>query len=164
MRVRAWAVTAVLLGGVAPFISAAAARDAAGWEVYADPASGMRVEYPAFILSQHLGAPPAGRGVVLGAADGRAQFAAYALTMKPGDTPAEYLRRNLRIPEAALHYRRVTGRFFAVSGVRDQWIYYGRCNLTGGRPGAAHCIQLMYPKQDKVAWDALVTRVSLSLR
>ncbi len=164
MRARASAATAILLWGAAHFASAAAARDADGWETYADPASGIRVEYPAFIFSQNLGAPPAGRGVVLGSVDGRAQFAAYALTMKPGDTPAGYLRRNLRIPEAALHYRRVTGRFFAVSGIRDQWIYYGRCNLTGGGAGAAHCMQLMYPKQDKAAWDALVTRVSLSLR
>ncbi len=132
--------------------------------MYADSATGIRIEYPAWILSQNLGAPPAGRGVVLASPDRRVQFAVYALTTRPGDTPARYLRRNLRIPEAALHYRRVSGRFFAVSGIRDQYIYYGRCNLVRGSSGAAHCMQLMYPKRDKAAWDALVTRVSLSLR
>ncbi len=160
-RVSAAAIFFAIACQLAP---AALARDAADWAVYSDPDSGISVDYPAWIFSRNLGAPPKGRGVVLASADGRAQFAAYALAREPGDTPAAYLRRNLRIPEAALHYRRVAGRFFAVSGVHEGMIYYGRCNFSRRRDAAAHCVQLMYPKRDKAAWDALVTRVSLSLR
>jgi hypothetical protein len=40
-------------------------------------------------------------------------------------------------------------------------IYYSRCNFGGA---AIHCFDLAYPQAEKRAWDAIVTRISLSLR
>jgi hypothetical protein len=45
---------------------------------------------------------------------------------------------------------------------REGLIYYSRCNFS--RAGAMHCFDLVYPKEEERAWDAVVTRISLSLR
>jgi hypothetical protein len=39
-----------------------------------------------------------------------------------------------------------------------------RCNFSGGAPGVVHCFDLKYPQEEKGSWDAVVTRLSLSLR
>jgi hypothetical protein len=43
-------------------------------------------------------------------------------------------------------------------------ILYSRCNFSGGARGVIHCFDLKYPQEEKRAWDAVVTRISLSLR
>ena len=80
------------------------------------------------------------------------------------DTPASYLRNNLRVGQRALDYERVTRSFFAVSMERDGVIYYSRCNFSGASTTAIHCFDLVYPQEEKAAWDPVVTRISLSLR
>jgi hypothetical protein len=54
---------------------------------------------------------------------------------------------------------RITRSFFAISSERDGVILYSRCNFSGAARGAIHC-----PQQEKRSWDAVVTRISLSLR
>ena len=92
--------------------------------------------------------------------DGRAKFSAYALENEEGDTPRTYLRKFLKVNPSTIDYRRVTDRFFAVSGVRGGEVYYSRCNFYG----AMHCIYISYPQRELRAWDGIVTRISLSLR
>jgi hypothetical protein len=56
-----------------------------------------------------------GTGQRFTSADGRSTLAIYALENADGDTPASYLRKNLRMSRAALDYERVTRSFFAIS-------------------------------------------------
>jgi hypothetical protein len=48
--------------------------------------------------------------------------------------------------------------------VRDDTIYYSRCNFSRFGTPAIHCVDLVYPAREERAWDAIVTRISLSLR
>ena len=41
-------------------------------------------------------------------------------------------------------------------------IYYSRCNFSAPRGASIHCFDLVYPQREKRAWDAMVTRISLS--
>jgi len=93
--------------------------------------------------------------------DGRAVLSIYARENQDDDTPAGYLRKNLRQP--VLDYERVTRSFFAISMERDGTIYYSRCNFSA-RHSTIHCFDLVYPQSEKKAWDPVVTRISLSLR
>jgi len=78
--------------------------------------------------------------------------------------PASYLRHNLRMDRAALDYVRIARSFFAISSERDGIILYSRCNFSSRAIRAIHCFDLTYPQEEKRAWDAVVTRISLSLR
>ena len=83
---------------------------------------------------------------------------------KAGDTPRTYLRKHLRVERSQLDYVRIARSFFAVSSERDGVILYSRCNFSGGASGVIHCFDLKYPREEKRSWDAVVTRISLSLR
>jgi hypothetical protein len=50
-----------------------------------------------------------------------------------------------------------------VSGVRDDGIFYSRCNVSP-MGGTLRCFDLQSPTAERTAWDALVTRMSRSLR
>jgi hypothetical protein len=78
-----------------------------------------------------------------------------------GENPATYLRHNLRMDRSSLDYARVARSFFAISSEREGVILYSRCNFSRR---AIHCFDLTYPQEEKRAWDAVVTRISLSLR
>jgi hypothetical protein len=71
------------------------------------------------------------------------------------------LNSYLRSPRSQLDYERGTPSFFAISAVKNNTIYYSRCNFSHS---AIHCFDLVYPEREKRAWDAIVTRISLSLR
>ena len=131
-----------------------------GWRSYTDPRTGTKVDFPAGLFPVDAGDTERGTGRVFKTADGRATFSAYTLENEDGDSPRSYLRRFLKVDPATIDYRRVTDRFFAVSGVRDEVVYYSRCNFHG----RIHCIYMAYPASELRAWDAIVTRVSLSLR
>src|SRR5919204_514668 len=96
-------------------------------------------------------------------ADGRAVLSIYARPNKAGETPRTYLRKNLRV-KSGLDYVRIARSFFAISSERDDVILYSRCNFSGGARGVIHCFDLKYPREEKRSWDAVVTRISLSLR
>jgi hypothetical protein len=128
------------------------------WSVLTD-AFGTRVDYPAGIFK-----PPRGSGRVLESADGEARLMVYVEENEAHLTPASFVRTNLTTPTSQIDYRRITDRFFAVSGVHGGRIFYSRCNFPDGRNGALHCIFLSYKSSEKEAWDDIVTRISLSLR
>lgn len=137
--------------------------EAPRWTVFAD-ALGTRVDYPDNIFSVNAGPPPRGDGLILRSADDRARLMIYVEDNKERNTPASFVRSYLAAPVDQLDYNRVTDRFFAISGVTDHQIYYSRCNFPLGLRGQAHCIYLSYPKEEERQWDAIVTRISLSLR
>lgn len=43
-------------------------------------------------------------------------------------------------------------------------IFYSCCNFSSEMGGAVHCFDLVYPQHEQRAWDAIVTRISRSLR
>jgi hypothetical protein len=144
-------------------LSAAARRaDEPGWTTYAD-GYGTIVDFPASVFTQAEGAPPVGNGRRFRTADGRAEVSVYTLPNAEHETPRSYLSRHLKSDFSHLDYDRVGDRFFAVSGIVRGKTFYGRCNFEGRR-GAMHCLYLAYPAAQTHAWDALVTRMSLSLR
>jgi hypothetical protein len=150
-----------LLLGTPALFGAASDRD---WKEFLVPDFGTRVEYPAGIFSVSQGKSDVGAGERLSTADNRASLTIYARSNEAGETPASYLRKNLRMPDSIIQYRRVTPSFFAISAEREGMIYYSRCNFSTQRGATIHCFDLVYPQSEKRAWDAIVTRISLSLR
>ena len=130
------------------------------WRSYEDSRTGTTVDYPQGLFTVDDGVTERGIGRVFKTDDGRATFSAYMLENEEGDSPSTYLRKFLMVDPITIDYRRVTDRFFAVSGVQDGKVYYSRCNFRR----RMHCIYMSYPAAEARDWDGIVTRVSLSLR
>jgi hypothetical protein len=135
----------------------------ADWRTFEVPDFGTKVRYPADIFSP-AGQPEMGLGQRFERADGRAVLSIYARPNKGGENPKTYLRNHLRAPRSELDYARIARSFFAISSERNGVILYSRCNFSGGARGVIHCFDLKYPREEKRSWDAVVTRISLSLR
>jgi hypothetical protein len=103
-------------------------------------------------------------GRVLESADNDARLMVYVEENEAHHSPASFVASNLTMPTSRIDYRRITDRFFAVSGENNGRIFYSRCNFPDGKNGPMHCIFLSYRSSDKEAWDGIVTRISLSLR
>jgi hypothetical protein len=134
-----------------------------GWMTFSIAQSGTRVDYPAAVFSVSEGKSENGTGQRFRTSDGRASLSIYSIANDAGETPAAYLRTNLRRPRSALDYERVTSSFFAISEETKETIYYSRCNFLNNNR-TIHCFDLVYPFQEEGAWDAIVTRISRSLR
>jgi hypothetical protein len=162
MRLMSRLLVSVALLGIAMFTVEATTRDRAGlgWQTFQVPEYGTHVKYPARLFAP-VGEAEKGVGQRFESEDGRAVLSIYARENQDDDTPAGYLRKNLRQP--MLDYERVTRSFFAISMEREGTIYYSRCNFSA-RHSTIHCFDLVYPQSDKKAWDPVVTRISLSLR
>jgi hypothetical protein len=132
------------------------------WAVASE--AGAAVDYPANIFSVDAGASPRGRGRRLTTSDGRGDFMLYVSSNSDRESPRSYVRKHLAVGEATLDYRRITDRFFVVSGIEQGRVFYSRCNYPGGSSGPMQCIYLLYPQAETKAWDAIVTRMSRSLR
>jgi hypothetical protein len=135
-----------------------------GWQTFQVKEFGTTVDYPAAIFSEPAGKAEKGTGERFNSADGRYTLTIYALENADGDTPASYLRKNLRMPRSAIDYERVTRSFFAISVERQGTVLYSRCNFASGDGGTVHCIDLVYPQDVARDWDGIVTRISRSLR
>ena len=133
------------------------------WKTYLDEGTGTRVDFPEGLFVP-AGTPQRGAGRRFRTPDGRAEFSIYTLNSARGETPRSYLQNNLKVPRQVLDYERVTRQFFAVSAVHQGRVYYSRCNFARDPSGPMHCIYLAYPARETKAWDAVVTRISLSLR
>jgi hypothetical protein len=133
------------------------------WRTFEVPDFGTRVQYPASTFAP-AGKPEKGIGQRFERADGLASLSIYSRPNHGGESPTSYLRHNLRMKQSALDYVRITRSFFAISSEREGVILYSRCNFSGGARGVIHCFDLKYPQREKRAWDAVVTRISLSLR
>jgi hypothetical protein len=135
----------------------------ADWRTFEVLDFGTRIQYPAGIFNP-AGKPEKGLGQRFERADGRAVLSIYSRPNEAGENPKTYLRNNLRVDRSALDYVRIARSFFAISSERDGVILYSRCNFSGGAHGVIHCFDLKYPQEEKRSWDAVVTRISLSLR
>ena len=166
--VLSWGMGTVLVA--ASVLSGADARvpprqsDALDWQTFTIPSFGTKVEYPAGIFEVSDGKSEQGVGERLRSADGRAVLTIYSRENDASETPASYLRNNLRLARSALDYERVAPTFFAISSVRQGVIFYSRCNFSSEMGGAVHCFDLVYPQREQRAWDPIVTRISRSLR
>jgi hypothetical protein len=142
----------------------APSSDAFDWQTFTIEGFGTQVDYPAGIFAVSEGKADKGVGERLRSADGRAVLTIYSRENDAEETPASYLKNNLRLPRAALDYERVTPTFFAISLVRQGVVFYSRCNFSSEMGGAVHCFDLIYPQREQRAWDPIVTRISRSLR
>lgn len=151
----------LLHGAVALAISLAPATVSAapGWQTYAAPGSALRVDIPAAIFDRDAGPAEGGPGRKLVTSDGRANLTVQTVPNPRGDTPAAFLAA--KGPPPGILYRRVTPTFFVVSSIRNDVIWYNRCNFSGR---AAHCVLINYPAREKAQWDGIVTRISRSLK
>jgi hypothetical protein len=162
VRTRVWVLLLALEAAGAGLVVSAGAVPLQ-WSVMTD-AFGTRVDYPSGIFTTEQGSPPRGAGRVLESADGDAWLMVYVEENEAHHSPASFVRSNLTTPNSQIDYRRITDRFFAVSGENDGRIFYSRCNFPDGGNGPLHCIFLSYKSSEKEAWDDIVTRISLSLR
>src|SRR3954452_3234050 len=76
------------------------------WRTFAVRDFGTTVQYPANIFFP-AGRPGKGIGQRFKSADGRADLSVYSLPNEARETPATYLRHNLRMDRSALQYTRV---------------------------------------------------------
>jgi len=154
---------AIVLLSPLPASSETPGLAAPDWKVYSDQA-GTNVDYPAGIFTQDAGAVPRGEGRELRSADDRARLMIYIEPNRERRTPARFIKTEMAAPRSELEYRRIADRFFAISGVVGDQVYYSRCNFPSGAAGPIHCIYIAYPEKEKRMWDAIVTRISRSLR
>jgi hypothetical protein len=133
------------------------------WRTFEVPEFGTRVQFPANIFAP-AGQPERGSGQQFKSADGRAILSVYSRPNATGETPATYLKQNLRVDRSTLDYHRVARSFFAISSERDGVILYSRCNFSGRGRRAIHCFDIRYPQEEKRSWDSIITRISRSLR
>ena len=128
------------------------------WQTYSIAETGTSVDIPTSIFTERATLPE-GYGERLKTKDGKAEMMVEAGPNADNDTPASFLAK--RHPPAQMQYKRVTSRFFAVSGYKRDKVYYSRCNFSHG---VVHCLTIDYPASDERDWDDVVTRISLSLR
>jgi hypothetical protein len=133
------------------------------WRSYVLPKSGAAVEVPVTILSKEAELPEGGLGSRFTTGDGRADLTVQAFPNSANDSPAMFLAK-MRPPSGIL-YKRVTPSFFVVSSVRNDRIWYNRCNRSADDEsgGYMNCILINYPAAEKRQWDGIVTRISRSL-
>jgi hypothetical protein len=133
------------------------------WAVYRDD-RGTRIEYPRHIFSIPRGRGEQGVGHVFATPDGRARIHMYSIPNANALSPAAFMRSHFPGDRSRLTYDRVARNFFAVSSRRGGMIAYLRCNFSRSAGGTLHCVDLRYPVAEKRAWDAVVTRISRSVR
>jgi hypothetical protein len=127
------------------------------WDTYSIAETGTSVDIPTSIFTEKAGHPD-GYGERLKTADGRAELTVQTAPNTDNEAPATFLAK--RHPPSDIQYKRVTPRFFAVSGYRRDKVYYSRCNFSHG---FVHCVAIGYPASEERDWDGVVTRISLSL-
>lgn len=131
-----------------------------GWQRYTVPQTGAAVDLPNEIFSEDAGPPNHGYGRRFQTSDGRANLTVSSFPNEANDSPASFLQKHFKLPASAAVYRRVSSRFFAVSGFHGSDIWYNRCNFVGH---FIHCVALNYPTREKRQWDYVVTQISHTL-
>jgi hypothetical protein len=91
--------------------------------------------------------------------DSRANLTVQSVPNPDNDSPATFLVKQR--PPAGIIYKRITQKFFVVSSIRNDRIWYNRCNRANG---AMNCVLISYPAAEKRQWDVVVTRISHTLR
>jgi hypothetical protein len=136
----------------------AAAAQPVRWQRYEIPQTGASVDVPTSVFDSDTGQTAIGYGRRFASADQRANLTVQSIPNNEGDTPATFLAK--KKPPPGIEYKRVTPRFFAVSSVRRDKIWYDRCNFNGRY---INCVLINYPAAEERQWDDIVTRISHSL-
>ena len=120
--------------------------------------SGAAIEYPSAVFQPRHERD--GAASVYSRSDGDASFSLFEKA-NPKSLPLDRLARQAaNIP---VSYRRVTSKFFVLSGIRRGTIFYRRCNA-GRHSMRLACFDIAYPQTERRKWDNIVTRMSRSLR
>ena len=152
-----------VLAAVAGLLAVSGSAPAADrWTTYANPRFGTIADYPADLFSVQDPPPDNGDGASFRTADSRAQLSIYGAYNVENDTPQSYVAELDEFKDAT--YKRVTPEFYAISGASGADIYYDRCNFPPHNDDILNCIHVTYPAREKAFWDAIVTRISKSLR
>jgi hypothetical protein len=128
------------------------------WRRYAIPSTGTSVEMPVTIFTRDAGPPEGGTGRRFFTDDNRADLTVQSVPNPDNDAPATFLAK--KSPPAGIIYKRVTPDFFVVSSIRNDRIWYNRCNRADG---AMNCVLINYPAAEKRQWDGVVTKISQTL-
>ena len=139
-------------------VSMAAFAESTAWQRYVIPSTGAKVDVPVSIFTEDAGPPKGGTGRRFFTNDRRADLTLQSVPNPENDSPATFLAK--RRPPAGIQYKRVTPRFFAVSSIRNGRTWYNRCNRVNEY---MNCVLINYPAAEEREWDAVVTRISLSL-
>ena len=129
------------------------------WGRYAIPSTGTSVEMPVTIFTRDAGLPEGGTGRRFFTDDGRADLTVQSVPNPDNLSPARFLAK--QNPPAGIFYKRVTPDFFVVSSIRNDRIWYNRCNRANA---VMNCALINYPAAEKRQWDGIVTRISHTLR
>ena len=132
------------------------------WATYANARFGTTADYPADLFSRRDPEPENGDGVRLSTTDGRATLAIFGHYNVENDTPARYYETT--VDKTGVTYKHITRRSYVASGQRGGGIFYERCNFRPGDRATVDCFALTYPEGEKKTWDAIVARISKSLR
>ena len=145
-----------LVGLFAPALAVAGDTE---WRRYVIPSTGTSVDMPVSIFSSDAGPPEGGTGRKFFTEDRRADLTVQSVPNPANDSPAAFLAR--KRPPAGIVYKRITPDFFVVSSIRNDRIWYNRCNRGNG---TMNCVLINYPAREKRQWDGVVTRISHTLR
>jgi hypothetical protein len=145
------------LAFVLSLVSSSAGAAGLEWQRYSIHATGLTVDVPTAIF-EDAGPTEGTAGRQFFTKDRRADLTVKSVPNPDNDSPAAFL--NKMQPPARMQYRRVTPAFFAVSSIRNGRTWYNRCNRANG---FMNCVLINYPAAEERQWDAVVTRISLSL-
>jgi hypothetical protein len=132
------------------------------WATYENARFGTTADYPADLFTKRDPPPENGDGVRMHSADDRATLTIYGHYNVENDTPASYFQR--LVDSDRVTYKRIKRTYYVASGVRGDKIYYERCNFRKGDMATVDCFEISYPAAEKSRWDAIVIRISKSLR
>ena len=156
MRAHPLTAALAIIGIFAPALALAGDTE---WRRFVIPSTGTSVDMPVSIFTSDAGAPESGTGRRFFTEDRRADLTVQSVPNPGNDSPGAFLAKQQ--PPVGIIYKRITSDFFVVSSVRKDRIWYNRCNRGNG---TMNCVLINYPVAEKRQWDAVVTRISRTLK
>jgi len=137
---------------------------ASDWQGYSNERYGFRLQYPANVFTLERSAE-AGDGELFVAKDGDARLLVGTLTNESRFTPAsyqQYVAQN-SYPDYRIHYRRLGGSWFALSGEGNGKIFYEKAMFScAGR--LITSFAMIYRSDQRQAFDRIVERIENTFR
>jgi hypothetical protein len=152
---RGFCLLGTLVLGLLPTTVLAESTD---WRSFVIPSTGTSVQIPMTIFTREAELPDGGTGRRFYTDNRRANLTVQSVANPENDSPAAFLAK--KHPPTGIMYKRVTPSFFVVSSVRNERIWYNRCNRSDGY---MNCVLINYPAAEKRQWDGVVTRISHTL-
>lgn len=135
---------------------------AEAWLTYANDRFGATVDYPDR-FSVRAEPPANGDGQRFFTSDRRASLAVYGFLNALDETPRQMMDGR-RASGTAYSYADANPNGFVLSGTRGGTITYLRCLRSTFSSDVFNCAELEYPAAEARGWDAVVARISRSLR